>query len=404
MAITVNILMEEMAEEYHLEYVTGVNNGERAVTWAHLTEDSSVAELFSGNELVITSGYTARDEDSLLRFIDKINQKSISGLVINTGKYIQEIPQSVIDLCNKYEIPLLTMPWEISAADFAKSCCIRIERRTMEIERINQAAMYALQSPNNPAGYIAELSEFFDEKGGFQIMVISAKIPEEDRRVAIPRARLRIYSAVYKWGFQFLVFQMEQRFILILNQKDQDVTDETAEHILQDYVKYDLEADPIHIGIGEPVDTIPMLAKSYHTAISAIRCGTMQGHDIHHFRDMGFYKLLYSVPDDAILDEYYRQRLAPLLEYDEVHNGSLVETLFRYLLHDGSLAAVGEEMYTHRNTINYRMGKIRELLGMQLDTQYDRFPLILAFHIGVILGKIPDYEIDVLNAMEKNNT
>ncbi len=400
MAITVDALMEEMKEMFHLKYVTGEENGENVVTWVHLTEDASVAELFDGNELVVTSGYAARDEASLLRFIDEINQKPLAGLVINVGKYIREIPPSAVDLCDHYKIPLLTMPWEMSATEFAKRCCIRIERREMEVERVNQAAMRAIQAPSNPAAYVAELSEFFDEGAGFQIMVISAKVPEGDRRVALTRATLRIHSAVYKWNFQFLLFQMEQRFVLILNQRDRALTDEVAEHIADMYFRHGWKSDAIHIGIGEPVDTLSGLAKSYHAAISALRRGTMQKCTIQRFCDLGFYKLLYSIPDDALLDEYYRQRLAPLLEYDEEHDGSYVETLFRYLLHDGSLSAVAEEMYTHRNTIGYRMGRIRELLGLQLDTQYDRFPLILAFHIGVILGKIPDYEIDVLKKLE----
>ncbi len=395
MAITVNTLLEEMREYFHLSYLTGEENGEHVVTWVHLTEDSSVADLFTGNELVVTSGYAAREEEALLRFIDEIAKKDIAGLVINVGKYILDVPKSALALCDQYGIPLLTMPWEMSATDFAKACCIRIERQALEVEQINQAAMRALQSPNHPAGYLSELGEYFDEEAGFQILTISADVPGDDRRIALSRAELRIHTALYKWNFQFLLFQMDQRFVLILNQKDPALTDEIAAHIVDIYLLRGWKRDSIHIGIGTPVDTLPALAKSYHAALSAVRRGTLQECTIQRFSDMGFYKLLYSVPDDAILEEYYEQRLAPLLEYDRTHDGSYVETLFRYLLHDGSLAAVAEEMYTHRNTIGYRMGKIREMLGLSLDSQYDRFPLILAFHIGVILGKIPDYELDV---------
>ncbi|MCC8140923.1 MAG: PucR family transcriptional regulator ligand-binding domain-containing protein [Lachnospiraceae bacterium] len=401
MAITVNILMEEMRETYQLKYITGEENGENVVTWVHLTEDASVAELFVGNELVVTSGYTARDEESLLRFIGEINQKPLAGLVINIGKYILEIPQSAIDLCNWYKIPLLTMPWGMSATDFAKSCCVRIERRQLEIEQVNQAAMVAIQSPYNPSGYRPKLSEFFDESAGFQILVISSKAPIEDRRDALIRSMLRIHTAVYNWSFQFLVFQMDKLFVLIVNQNDRDMTDEIANHILEIYIKHDWEQGSIHIGIGEPINSFSEFAKSYHSAIAAIRRGMMQNHTIYRFSDMGFYKLLYSIPDEGLMEEYYEQRLAPLLEYDKAHDGSYVETLFRYLLHDGSLAEVAEEMYTHRNTINYRMGKIRDLLGLQLDSQYDRFPLIMAFHIGVVLDKIPNYELDMLRMREE---
>ncbi len=395
MAITVNTLIEEMRDYFHLNYLTGEENGEHVVTWVHLTEDASVADLFTGNELVVTSGYAARDEESLLRFIDAMAQKDISGVVINVGQYILDVPKSAAELCDRYGIPLLTMPWEMSATDFAKACCIQIEREALEVEGINQAAMRAIQSPNHPAGYLAQLGEYFDEAAGFQVLVVSAHVPGEDRRIALSRASLRIHTALYKWGFQFLLFQMDQRFVLILNQRDPSTTDEIAAHIVEMYQLRGWNLDSIHIGIGMPVDALSALAKSYHAALSALRCGTLQARTIQRFSDMGFYKLLYSVPDDAILEEYYEQRLAPLLAYDREHDGSYVETLFRYLLHDGSLSAVAEEMYTHRNTVGYRMGKIRELLGLSLDSQYDRFPLILAFHIGVILGKVSDYEAEI---------
>ncbi len=387
--------MEELKEYFHLNYLAGKENGEHVVTWAHLMEDPGVSELFNGNELVVTSGYTSRNEESLLKFIDVIGQKPISGLVINVGKYIVNVPKSAITRCNDYGIPLLTMPWEMSATEFVKACCIKIEKSALETEELNLAAMRAIQSPNNQAGYIAELSEFFDENDGFQVLAISAKIPDGQRRIGLNRAELRIHTALYRWEYQFLLFQMEQRFILILNQKDPSVTDKIAEHIVKVFLRNDWEIGSIHIGIGKPVNTLFELSSSYHSALSAVRRGMLAGSTIQSFTDMGFYKLLYSVPDDAILEEYYNQRLQPLLEYDKTHDGVYVETLFRYLLHDGSLTAVADEMYTHRNTVNYRMGKIRELLGKELITQHDRFPLMLAFHIGVILGKIPDYEEDI---------
>ncbi len=396
MAITVNSLMDQMKERFNLSYIAGREDGEHVVTWVHLMEDASVAELFVGNELVVTSGYTSRDEASLLKFIDVIHEKPIAGLVINVGKYIINVPKSAIERCDEYGLCLLTMPWEMSATEFVKGCCIEIEKSAMETELVNQAAMRAIQSPNNPAGYAAELDEFFDETAGFVVMSISARIPEDERRTEINRAELRIRSALYHWDFQFLLFMMEQRFVLVINQSDRAVADEVAGRIVDIYARRGWGREMINIGIGEPVHTLAGLSKSYHCSLSAIRRGTLQKATIQRFSDMGFYKLLYSVPDDAILDEYYTQRLAPLIEYDNVHDGSYVETLFRYLLHDCSLTAVAEDMFTHKNTVNYRMGKIRELLGKQLDTQYDRFPLVLAFHIGVILGKIPDYEEDIV--------
>ncbi|MEO1816816.1 MAG: helix-turn-helix domain-containing protein [Acetobacterium sp.] len=43
-----------------------------------------------------------------------------------------------------------------------------------------------------------------------------------------------------------------------------------------------------------------------------------------------------------------------------------------YLEHDGSIQAVADASFTHRNTINYRMKKIRQLLNMDLTTMEER--------------------------------
>ncbi len=395
MAITINALIEEMKEPFQLKYLAGSQGGEHAVTWVHLMEDVSVAELFVGNELVVTSGYAARTEAALLEFVEKINRKPIAGLVINIGKYILTVPQSVIDKCNEYRIPLLTMPWKVNATEFVKACCGKIEENTRETEQLNQAAMWAIQSPNNESAYITDLTEYFDCSAGFQVLSIDVNMPDMVRKAGVSRAELRIHTALYKISQLFLLFQLDQRMVLILNQINENPAEEVADQILNVYLRQGGDINSIHIGIGEPVEELTALSKSYHSALAAVRRGAKLNRSVMRFQDMGFYKLLYSVPDDAILSGYYDQRMAPLLEYDKTHDGSYVETLFRYLLNDGSLSAVADQMYTHRNTVNYRMGKIRELLGRQLNTTKDRFPLVLAFHIGVILDRIPDYETDI---------
>ena len=44
-------------------------------------------------------------------------------------------------------------------------------------------------------------------------------------------------------------------------------------------------------------------------------------------------------------------------------------------------------MYTHRNTINYRIRKIKEILNSEIETPEERFQYQLAFHIKKMLTK-----------------
>ena len=42
-------------------------------------------------------------------------------------------------------------------------------------------------------------------------------------------------------------------------------------------------------------------------------------------------------------------------------------------------------LYMHRNTINYRMNKIKELLNCQLDTFEEKVPYMLSYYIKKVL-------------------
>ena len=54
------------------------------------------------------------------------------------------------------------------------------------------------------------------------------------------------------------------------------------------------------------------------------------------------------------------ERVRRLAEYDEREGSELCLTLFTYLICSHSLQKTGERLFTHRNTVAYRMKKIRE--------------------------------------------
>lgn len=189
------------------------------------------------------------------------------------------------------------------------------------------------------------------------------------------------------YSFPYLVFQNENRFFVLLNQTKLSVAREAAQRIL-DLSYSAISGLSLNIGIGDPCFGLEHLADCYQSCVSAVRCAALQNLPIVLFRDMGFYRLLYSVSNDALLEAYYRQTLSPLLEYDKARGGCYTETLFRYVFSGGSLQQVAMEMFTHRNTVSYRIGKIRELLKAPLETPADYLPYMIAYHAGLILRHI----------------
>lgn len=391
MALTVRELINQTREKYQLKLLAGGDALDFVVTWVHMTEDTSVAEFFWGNEIVVTSGYAAKNEAGLLHFIDVLIARRCAGVVINVGQYVNEISPAVIEYCKERELPLLTMPWNMFITEFVRDCCSLINKSSHDEADLAEAVIQTIVSPQETDRYRDQLEEFFQEERGFQILSLRVQLTGPTRNVLDQRSTLRLHTALGHFDFPHLIFRYERRFIILLNQTDRAVADTAALRILHTIHEAFPEL-PIQIGIGEPVQSFAELSTSYHTAISATRRAVLQKLEVVRFQDMGFYKLLYSVPDDSLLRSYYHEIMDPLLEHDRQYGSVYTETLFRYLLSDGSLQAVAAAMYTHRNTVNYRMGKIRELLGQSLDTQSQRLPYLLAYHVAVVLKLSEDYE------------
>ena len=98
------------------------------------------------------------------------------------------------------------------------------------------------------------------------------------------------------------------------------------------------------------------------------------------------YRLLYSIEDSALLDEMSKDVLKPLSDYDAQHDAGYVETLESFLRHDGSIKAVADELFIHRNTIQYRMGNIKSLLNSPLESAEDRMKYLIACMIRKMDG------------------
>jgi hypothetical protein len=72
---------------------------------------------------------------------------------------------------------------------------------------------------------------------------------------------------------------------------------------------------------------------------------------------LGLAQLLLAVPPDRLL-AFVEQQLGPILDRPE-----LVLTLDAWLATRGSRATVAELLHLHRNSVGYRVGQLRQLLG-----------------------------------------
>lgn len=89
-------------------------------------------------------------------------------------------------------------------------------------------------------------------------------------------------------------------------------------------------------------------------------------------------------PSDRLLETdldaawtIYGQTVAALVRYDEQYRTQLTDTLEAYLQCDASVSVTAARLFAHRHTVRYRLGRVRELTGLDVDTLADRERLVL---------------------------
>jgi DNA-binding HxlR family transcriptional regulator len=81
--------------------------------------------------------------------------------------------------------------------------------------------------------------------------------------------------------------------------------------------------------------------------------------------------------DPARAEEVLADTVLPLLEYDHRYRTQLMDTLEAYLDCNASISMAAERLFAHRHTVRYRLDRVRELTGLDVDSVTGREHLML---------------------------
>ncbi len=107
-------------------------------------------------------------------------------------------------------------------------------------------------------------------------------------------------------------------------------------------------------------------------------------HPVHAREHLATMLLL---ADEQIARAFAQERLAPLEALPAADRDRLLETLTAWLDHQRHTPRVAAQLHVHPQTVRYRLGKVRELLGDALDTAEQRFELELALRVRRALSQ-----------------
>jgi PucR family transcriptional regulator, purine catabolism regulatory protein len=145
-------------------FLAGAAGAERRIRGVNVMEDADIVRWMRGGELLLTTGYTIRDDPSALaRLVPALAERDLAGLVIKVGLYVDAVPADVVAVADERAFPIIGLPPRTMFDDILSEVLGTIlNRQAVELERSN--AIHArLTQVAVDGGSFTELAEVVSE-------------------------------------------------------------------------------------------------------------------------------------------------------------------------------------------------------------------------------------------------
>ena len=380
-----------------LKLKAGENGLEQSVRWIYFADclqcvksEYRIENYIHGGEFVVLTNPSVTDDNrKLLELICQMYGHGITALGINEG----QISGELMRYCEEKNLPLFELPEKYPLIDLSQIICRKLVLEENDRNAAEQLFSSILDAEHLSRERVMAQARYLniDLEGSFFVaeFAFASENTEsgwenEDSLAAGRNVKPMIRAELSGYIKQDILILPQAGSILALI-PDRDAEESHIKEIFSRIVnraqrEYGIT---LRIGVGNSRAYLDEIKTSRNEAASALRAAEVSGSEgnIFFYRDQGIYTLLSHVDDTRILDTYVEEKLGKLLQADELNDGKLSETLENYLNCSCNAKKTAEEMFLHRNTLNYRLKKIREILDCDLEKLDTCLELKLAFLI-----------------------
>ena len=134
------------------------------------------------------------------------------------------------------------------------------------------------------------------------------------------------------------------------------------------------------VGIGTVVDSIKDLARSFKEAQVALEVGKVFDTEktIVSYNNLGIARLIYQLPTtlcEMFLKEVFKRGSIESLDHETLF------TIQRFFENNLNVSETSRKLFVHRNTLVYRLEKIKKITGLDLREFEDAIVFLSLIHI-----------------------
>ncbi len=197
-------------------------------------------------------------------------------------------------------------------------------------------------------------------------------------------ATVDVLSGMFADKLQDFVLSINETDIAVVKQISGTTTSEDLEQLastIEDTLRNELRIKVV-IGIGTVADHLRELADAYKEAQTAIEVGKVFDTEkiIMHYENLGIGRLIYQLPTtlcEIFLSEVFKKNSIDSLDQETLF------TINKFFENNLNVSETSRKLFVHRNTLVYRLEKIKKLTGLDLR----EFDHAIVFKVALMVRK-----------------
>jgi DNA-binding PucR family transcriptional regulator len=116
-------------------------------------------------------------------------------------------------------------------------------------------------------------------------------------------------------------------------------------------------------GIGNTHEDLSELDYGINESLFATKHAELTDVQSSHFQTIGLYSILLPYQNDFWMKQFKARIIDPIVAYDALYHTELLATAEVYVKEGGKIPETSARLFLHKNTVRYRIEKLKSLLG-----------------------------------------
>ncbi|SHJ24119.1 PucR C-terminal helix-turn-helix domain-containing protein [Dethiosulfatibacter aminovorans DSM 17477] len=350
----------EYLEEFKL--IAGKDGLNNTVTTVGILDHEIIEDLmhiFVEGEFLLSTLSVARDDVNLVfDAIKSLIERKAAGLAFKTV-YYDTLPDYILDYANENNFPVFTFDPSIFIENIINTLFSSIKSRGIHdlLEAKLETLFQGVVTDYTVEKIALELNDDFQHF--HQVIYCQEKrYVSQDNSIRI----VEKFSRMKNISPHHSIFKFRSGTVMILTASK---LNERSMKLESQYIMdlLSITESDYTIGRSSLKKNLMNMDQSLKESYYAFEAAVIKQVSSANYEDIGLYQFLIPLLKDPWAKRFSDRLIEPIIDYDLKYNAHLMETISLYFDNGCNTQKVSELVFQHKNTVLYRIRKVKELLG-----------------------------------------